>query len=103
MRFNEFVNRVMARYSLPRSDVRAAVKIVVETMREVLLEGDDLHLPMIGTFCPKYYNKRTWVQPSTGNQLQLPDRVRLSFRSSRRFDRQLDKNLSRSESENHNE
>lgn len=93
MRFNSFLKRMMRKHGILREDAKLAVDLVVETLKDVLLEGEQVLIPRLGTFHPRYTKSREWVQPSSGELMTLRPRVRLTFKSTRHFDKMMTKAL----------
>lgn len=89
MRYNSFLKRIMRKHNLLREDAQLASRIVFEALKEVLLEGEEVPIPRFGTFHPRYTKPREWVQPSSGEAMILKPRVRLNFKSTRYFDKQM--------------
>lgn len=77
----------MRKHGLLREDAKLAVDLTFEALKEVLLEGESVHLPRFGTFYPRYTKPREWTQPSTGETMMLKERARLAFKTTRRFDK----------------
>lgn len=93
MTYNGFIKKIMSKHYLLRDDARLATKLFLETLKEVLVSGEEVRIPKFGTFYPRYTKPRDWVQPSSGAKVEIPARVRLGFRAARCFDRQLTNTL----------
>jgi nucleoid DNA-binding protein len=91
----EFVKHIMAMYpGMLRDDVQKIVHIVFNGMRSALSTGDSLNIPGLGTMSPEFINKTQKIKSGlTGEEHEVGPRVRLRFRSSKKFEQHLTERL----------
>ena len=95
-----FVKTMQRLYpSTPRDDAYKIFAMVVETLREVLRQGESIQLPGLGSFFPVFIERsREWKNPETGKVILLGNKVRLRFRISRGFETIMNEQLMNAES-----
>jgi nucleoid DNA-binding protein len=79
--------------SLLREDAQVIFRFAFETIRRELLTGNQVSIPKFGTFYLKVSKAREWTQPSSQEEILIPPKVRLRFRPTRFFEKQLQKAL----------
>jgi nucleoid DNA-binding protein len=88
----EFIKHLMkTNPGLFRDDAQRIVQIVFSGMRSVLIHGESLNIPGLGTLSPEYVDQKgtTWTNPATGEVQKLDDKFRLRFVGSRKFEKAL--------------
>lgn len=87
----EFVRHIMDMHpGMLRDDVQKIVHIVFKSMRSALSTGDSLNIPGLGTLYPDFVSEtRTIKSGLTGEEHEVGPRVRLKFRSSKKFEQHL--------------
>jgi len=64
-------------------------KAVVDTIREQLVEGQDISLPKLGNFKIAERDARTGRNPHTGEAIEIPAKKALTFKASSVIKREL--------------
>ena len=73
---------VAARSGLTQKDAKKAVDALNESLAEFLKAGDDVELRGVGTLKNTQAAARRGVHPTTGADIQIPARRRVSFKIS---------------------
>jgi integration host factor subunit alpha len=62
---------------------RETIKLMLELIKHSLESGDDVHITGFGKFCVK--KKRRGRNPATGNDMMLPPRKVVTFKSPKKL------------------
>ncbi len=81
MNKTELVAAVATKAELSKKDAEAAVKAVVDSITEALVEGDKVALVGFGTFDVKTRAARTGKNPRTGEVIEIPEAKVPSFKA----------------------
>lgn len=93
MTYRKFVRHIMKETGLLREDAQVALRIVFDAVKQVLLTGESIPIPELGTFYPKFSKSRPWISPSTGESIMLEGRVKLRFKPSRKFEKHMNQSI----------
>ena len=89
MNKREFVRAVMDKGRLPQSEARMIVDIVFGTVRDLLLDGEEVRINDVGSFKFKFRKPRTVRNNIAGTIHEVGPSVKLRFRSFRKFHKDL--------------
>ena len=70
----DLVNQVAVRARLNKTESRQAINAIFESIREILVQQNEIRIPKFGTFSVK---KRSWIEsrdPRTGKKILAPPR-----------------------------
>ncbi len=81
MNKTELVAAVATKAELSKKDAEAAVKAVVDSITEALVDGDKVALVGFGTFDVKTRAARTGKNPRTGEVIEIPEAKVPSFKA----------------------
>ena len=81
MNKTELVAAVAAKAELSKKDAEAAVKAVIDSVTEALVDGDKVALVGFGTFEVKTRAARTGKNPRTGEAISIPASKVPSFKA----------------------
>ena len=93
MTYKRFVRQLVKETGMLREDIHVALRIVFKGLKNALESGESVPIPMLGTFYPKFTKQRPWTSPSTGETKMLEGRVKLRFKASRRFEKQMNASI----------
>lgn len=68
----EMIEKIAEKTGLSKKDSTTALNAMVETITEVLVSGDKLTLPGLGTFVVKERAARVGRNPRTKEEIQIP-------------------------------
>lgn len=90
MNYRKFIQRIMSDTGLLREDAEVAAKLAFNTVKKILLEGEEVHIPKLGVLHLHTTNpKGDFLHPGNGETYERKQRVKLKLRSSRKFERML--------------
>lgn len=81
MNKTDLVAAVATKAELSKKDAEAAVKAVVDSITEALVEGEKVALVGFGTFDVKTRAARTGKNPRTGEVIEIPEAKVPSFKA----------------------
>ena len=81
MNKSELIAAVAAKADLSKKDAEAAVKAVIDSVSEALVDGDKVALVGFGTFEVKTRAARTGKNPRTGEAIEIPAAKVPSFKA----------------------
>ena len=94
MNYKQFIKRIMDDTGLLREDAEVAGRLVFGTVRKILLTGDEVSIPVLGTLYLRTSKPRKeWKNPGTGELQKRKEGVKLKFRPSRKFENLLTNKL----------
>jgi len=94
MTHREFIRYMVEKTGLTRDDSLMAYHLVFDSMKEILMSGEEVVLPGIGVLHPKYTKGRgEWISPFTKGIVISKPSFKLRFRSSRIFESRMTKHL----------
>ena len=77
-------------FSLPKA--AETVEIILELIKRALESGDDVLISGFGKFCVKHKRERRGRNPSTGEDLQIAPRRIVTFRTSGKLRKKINRN-----------
>lgn len=77
----ELVEKVAEKAGLTKADADRAVKAVLDTIEEALVEGDKVPLVGFGTFSVSERKAREGHNPQTGAPVSIPARKAVAFKA----------------------
>lgn len=87
----EFVEKVATRSGLSKAKSEEAVNSVVETLKELLQEGDTMTFIGLGAFKVVTRQERKGRNPQTGEEMIIPARKAVVFKPANPFTDYLNK------------
>jgi integration host factor subunit alpha len=76
---------------LERKKSTDSVETLIEIIKSTLESGEDVMMSGFGKFCVNEKNKRKGRNPSTGEDLMLPERRTVTFKCSGKLKQQMNK------------
>lgn len=84
MKINELVTSVAKHSDSTKQDAKKAITAVFESLGEGLHEeGDSIIIPAFGSFSMKKTAARAGRNPSTGETIQIKEKLTLKFKASK--------------------
>lgn len=93
MRYKDFVKYVASKNRVPDYVAKRWIKIILQGMRDVLLDGDILCIPTFGTLFPRYTKSRNKYDPVHKKYVLTKPIFKLDVKPSRKFSKILTKRL----------
>ncbi|PIR10250.1 MAG: DNA-binding protein [Gammaproteobacteria bacterium CG11_big_fil_rev_8_21_14_0_20_46_22] len=92
MNKKEFIENLEKAGGFKQEVAEGVYKVFVETLMVSLLNGGDKTLlPEMGKFEVKTRKARSGINPNTGEKLQIPEKKILTFKASKQFLAELNK------------
>ena len=92
---NEMISNLTEQMKIDKKTASQSVEKIIETIKSSLESGDDVMISGFGKFCVNEKNERKGRNPATGENLILPGRKIVTFKSSGKLqDRVNDKSRS---------
>lgn len=88
---SEFVEKVATRSGLSKAKAEEAANSVIETLKELLQEGDTITFVGFGAFKVVSRPERNGRNPRTGEEMTIPAKKAVVFKSSPKFTDKLNK------------
>ena len=79
---NEMISNLTEQMKIDKKTAVKSVEKVIETIKTSLESGDDVLISGFGKFCVNEKNERKGRNPATGENLILPGRKIVTFKSS---------------------
>jgi integration host factor subunit alpha len=79
------VEKIVNQNGLPRNQSREIIETLVEAIKHTLESGEDVLISGFGKFCLKEKRERRGRNPETGQDLIIPPRRVVTFKSSRQL------------------
>ena len=79
------VEKIVNQNGLPRNQSREIIETLVEAIKHTLESGEDVLISGFGKFCLKEKRERRGRNPETGQNLIIPPRRVVTFKSSRQL------------------
>mgnify|MGYP002121437856 CR=1 FL=1 len=80
MNKTDLVNEVAAKANLSKTDAKAALDAVLESIAEALVNDDKVQLIGFGTFAMQDKPARTGLNPRTKEKIEIPARKVVKFK-----------------------
>lgn len=80
MNKTDLVNEVAAKANLSKTDAKAALDAVLESIAEALVNDDKVQLIGFGTFAMQDKPARTGINPATKEKIEIPARKVVKFK-----------------------
>jgi len=94
MNYRAFIHRIMHDTGLLREDAEVAAKLTFNTVKRILLEGEEVHIPKLGVLhLHTTEPKGDFIHPGNGAAYKRKQLVKLKLRSSRKFEKILTNQL----------
>ncbi len=85
MDFTAIINKTSEKISEPENRVKLIITTFLDEIREEILRGGEVKLPMFGDFCTKHVSKKTVVSPFSKNIKVIPAHKSLRFIVNKHF------------------
>lgn len=85
MNKSEFITKVAEKTALTKKDTEKVLDAVVESIMELLEQGDKLQLVGFGSFETKQRAARTGHNPSNGNPIEIAEATVPVFKPGKQF------------------
>ena len=79
---NEMISNLTEQMKIDKKTAVKSVEKIIETIKSSLESGDDVLISGFGKFCVNEKNERKGRNPATGENLILPGRKIVTFKSS---------------------
>ena len=80
MNKGELIDKIANRAGLKKADASAALDATLDAIKDALKEGEKVTLVGFCTFATSYRAAKKGVNPSTGKQIQIKDKVTVKFK-----------------------
>ena len=81
----DLIDSIYNRVDLPKKKSAQVVESLIESIKETLVNGEDVLISGFGKFCVKEKGKRRGRNPHTGEDLMLGERRVVTFKCSGRL------------------
>ena len=85
MNKTELIAAVAEKAGLTKKDVEKTITATLETIKEVVAEGDKVQVVGFGTFEARQRNQREGQNPRTGEKVIIPDNTVPAFKAGKAF------------------
>lgn len=85
----DIINVTAERNGFTKNEVEIMLDELCQTIREALIEGNDVQIRQFGTFSAKAFNERQGRNPGTGESITIPARKRVRFKASKTFENSM--------------
>ncbi|MBE6030786.1 MAG: HU family DNA-binding protein [Firmicutes bacterium] len=85
MNKKELIKELSNKNGLTRKDNELVLESLIETIYEVLAEGDKVHIAGLGSFSSRKRDERTMVNPRTGKEVTVTESVVPSFKAGKKL------------------
>lgn len=82
---NELIRALAQNLDFTIKDTTEIVETSVETIKELLIKGEDINYPNFGKFVTQMAKERTRVNPTTGEKVACPAHRVVKFKPSQSF------------------
>lgn len=82
---NELIRALAQNLDFTIKDTTEIVEMSVETIKELLIKGEDINYPNFGKFVTQVAKERTRVNPTTGEKVECPAHRVVKFKPSQSF------------------
>ncbi|MBU2590777.1 MAG: HU family DNA-binding protein [Nitrospinota bacterium] len=76
----DLVNKVVDKTGLPKNKAEESLETVIDSIKDILVEGKTLTLRRFGSFSTRHKNKRIGRNPKTGVETDITERIVVSFK-----------------------
>lgn len=81
----DLISEVFEKVGLPKQDAEELVEMILDSIKQVLKEGETVKLSGFGNFVVRSKNSRKGRNPKTGQEIEITPRKVVSFRPSMIF------------------
>lgn len=85
MNKKELIKELSNKNGLTRKDNELVLESLIETIYDVLAEGDKVHIAGLGSFSSRKRDERTMVNPRTGKEVKVTESVVPSFKAGKKL------------------
>ena len=82
MNTKDLITTIRGRLNMPQEEAERLFDSTVNTLRETLLQGNNVALQGFGVFETKKKNERISVNPATQERMLIPPKLSLAFKPS---------------------
>ncbi len=91
----DIANKITEKVGLPQKESQEIVEILLDTIKDALVEGESVKIPEFGTFNVSQKSARKGRNPQTGEDLTISPRRVISFMASNRLKTKLEQTKKR--------
>ncbi len=81
----DLADRIYEKIGLPKKEASAIVETLFDSMKNILSEGESIKITGFGTFLVRKKGERKGRNPKTGTELQIEQRMVVTFKPSLQF------------------
>jgi integration host factor subunit alpha len=81
----DLADRIYEKIGLPKKEAAGIVETLFESMKGILSEGESIKITGFGTFLVRKKGERKGRNPKTGTELQIEQRMVVTFKPSLQF------------------
>jgi len=96
MNKSDFVDKLSLDAALSKVTAEKALDSIISTITETLATGESVQLP-IGTFSRVLRAARKGRNPQTGEELDIPEKLAVKFKASKKFKETMQEGLENSD------
>ena len=85
----EFISLVSEKAGLTKKDTEVALEATLETITELLKNGDDINFIGFGSFSTAKRAARDGVNPSTGEKIRIAQSTTVKFKAGAQLKREI--------------
>jgi integration host factor subunit alpha len=81
----DLADRLYEKVGLPKKEATSIVETLFNSMKNILSEGESIKITGFGTFLVRKKGERRGRNPKTGSELQIEQRIVVTFKPSLQF------------------
>ncbi len=81
----DLADRLYEKVGLPKKEATSIVETLFDSMKNILSEGESIKITGFGTFLVRKKGERRGRNPKTGSELQIEQRIVVTFKPSLQF------------------
>ena len=81
----DLADRLYEKVGLPKKEATTIVETLFNSMKNILSEGESIKITGFGTFLVRKKGERRGRNPKTGSELQIEQRIVVTFKPSLQF------------------